>query len=83
MAMETEPKPEVAVLSQEERLDLRRRVLAGESLSLDQARQVIDSLRHGQGVAILSQENKPKKGGSKKPALSDDALDADLADLGL
>ena len=81
--MTTELKPEVVVLTPEERQDLRRRVLAGEQLTLEQARQVIDSLKHSQGVAMISQENKASRKKSSRPALSDDALDADLADLGL
>lgn len=71
-------------LTSEERNDLRRRVLAGIPLTLEEARDVIASVRQGQGVAALAGEAKAARGGGrKKSALSDEALDKDLADLGL
>jgi hypothetical protein len=74
------------ILSQEERNDLRKRVLAGDQLTLEEAKQVIASAKQGQAVAILeSGEKKAKARTSKssKPSLSDDALDAQLSNLGL
>ena len=68
-------------LSLEERNDLRKRVLQGYSLTLEEAREVIASYRTGAAVAAIATETKPRK--SKKETLSDSALDADLADLGL
>lgn len=67
-------------LTPEERNDLRKRVLMGEALSLEQSRAVIDSLRKNSAAAVLAGD-KPKK--PKKGALSDEALDQDLAGLGL
>ena len=64
------------MLSQEERNDLRKRVLRGEALSLEEAQAVIASLREGRGVQALTEESKPKRG--KKVAMSDEALQADL-----
>lgn len=75
------PRP---LLTQEERNDLRKRVLSGIPLTLDEAQQVIASVRSGGAAAILAAgEAKPKKSRTSKTALSDDALDADLAGLGL
>jgi len=68
-------------LTQEERNDLRKRVLAGYSLTLDEAKAVLDSTRQGQGAAVLAGESKKPR--AKKDALSDAQLDADLATLGL
>ncbi len=78
--MEAQTTPVVA-LTPEERLDLRRRVLAGQPLSLDEARAVIDSFRLAQGAAMLA--DKPARKREKKSALSDEQLDAELSDLGL
>lgn len=64
------------MLSQEERNDLRRKVLRGEQLSLEDAKAVIASLREGRGVAAAVAEAKPKR--TKKNAMSDEALQADL-----
>lgn len=69
-------------LTVEERNDLRKRVLLNQPLSLEEAKQVIESLRTGAAVAILAGEEKATKK-SKKPAMSDEALDADLNSLGL
>jgi hypothetical protein len=74
------------MLTAEERGDLRRRVLAGIPLTVDEARSVIASIRQGQGVAALAGEAKAAKGGGgrkKKSAISDEQLDKELADLGL
>lgn len=70
------------MLSLEERNDLRKRVLRGESLSLEEAQSVIASMREGRGAQALAAENKPKRG-SKKPGITKEQLDQDLADLGL
>lgn len=70
-------------LTAEERNDLRRRVLAGVPLTLDEARDVIASVRQGQGVAALAREAKASSGKGRKKTMSDEALDADLAGLGL
>lgn len=69
------------MLSQEERNDLRKRVLRGESLSVEEAKAVFETLRQGQGAVVLTEE-KPKKSSRKKEALSDAQLDSDLAGLG-
>ena len=72
------------MLSDAERLDLRKRVLAGEDLSLDEARAVFETLRQNQGGAVLAAEDKKRKGGRKSnPGITDEKLDSDLADLGL
>lgn len=68
-------------LTAEQRNDLRKRVLMGQPLTLDEAKEVVESLRQGAGVAVLAGESKPKKG--KKPGMTDEQLDADLAGLGL
>lgn len=72
-------------LTAEQRNDLRRRVLSGVPLNLDEAKAVIASLRQGQGVAVLAGEAKAAKGksGRKKVAMTDEALDKDLEDLGI
>jgi hypothetical protein len=70
--------PQVKLLSQEERNDLRKRVLAGEALSLEEARQVIETIRQGRGAAALSAEAKPKKPKAAKPGMSDEELNASL-----
>lgn len=70
------------MLSLEERNDLRRRVLSGGDLSLDEARAVVESLSQGRAAAVLAGETKPKRG-SKKSSLSDEQLDKDLESLGL
>jgi len=69
------------MLTQEERNDLRKKVLRGEELSLDEARAVIETLRTGQAAAVADQA-KPKRA-SKRAGITDDQLDKDLADLGL
>jgi len=72
----------VAILTPEERLDLRKRVLSGQALTLDEARAVIDSFRAAQGTAMLEAKAARKKS-SKRPALSDEELDKDLEGLEL
>lgn len=80
---QVQPQPPV-LLTQEERNDLRKRVLAGIPLTLEEAKQVLASTRQGSATAILSAGEKPeKKSRSKKPTLSDEALDKDLEGLGL
>lgn len=64
------------MLSQEERNDLRKRVLRGEELSLEEAKAVIASLREGRGAAAFAAENKPKR--AKKAGISDEQLNQDL-----
>lgn len=74
------------LLTPEERNDLRRRVLAGIPLNVDEARAVIASIRQGQGVAALAGEAKAARGGkrgSKRPTMSDEDLNKDLENLGL
>ena len=70
------------MLTAEERNDLRKKVLMGGTLSVEEARQVIESLRTGAGAAVIAgAEKKQRK--SKNPGVSDEQLDADLAGLGL
>ena len=74
------------MLTEAEMLDMRKMVLMGQELSLEDARKVFETLRTNQGGAVLAaEERKATKGSRKsnKPALSDEALDADLANLGL
>src|SRR5687768_15575487 len=87
----TEPQPSappapLRLLNQEERNDLRKRVLNNEELSLEDAKAVIDTIRNGRGAAALSAESKPKKSRSKKAGMTDEALasslDAKLGSLG-
>jgi len=68
-------------LSSEERNDLRKRVLMGQALTLEEARSVIESCRTGAGAAMLAGGEKKSRG--KKQQFTDEALDADLAGLGL
>ena len=63
------------MLSQEERADLRRRVLMGIPLTLDEARQVIADTRSAQ-AAITTLDKKPKR--AKKTSMSDEDLSMDL-----
>ena len=69
-------------LTPEQRNDLRKRVLMGQQLTLEESREVIESLRQGAGVAVLAGENRPKRG-KKAPGISDETLEKELADLGL
>ena len=68
-------------LTTEERNDLRKRVLMGQPLTLEEARAVIESCRTGAGAAQIA--GAEKKSRSKKPSITDEQLDADLATLGL
>lgn len=71
-------------LTAEQRNDLRRRVLQGYQLTVEEAREVVADARAGRTVAVLAGEAKAAKGSrSKKPALSDEQLNADLAGLGI
>lgn len=70
-------------LSREELLDLRRRVLNGYELTLDEARQVFEASRQGQVAFAAADKTKVKRSGSSKTALSSDQLNAELAGLGL
>jgi len=82
--METLSKPaapQIAPLTPEERLDLRKRVLSGQPLTLEEARAVIDSFRVAQGKAMIEGAEKVKR--PKREAITDDQLDAKLDALGL
>lgn len=70
------------MLSTEERNDLRKRVLMGQPLSLEEARQVIESVRTRAGAAIIAGAEK-KTRTKKNPGITDEQLDADLGSLGL
>lgn len=64
-------------LTEEQKNDLRKFVLAGGTLTLDQAKQVLESMKSGQAGAVLAAgEKKARK--DKKPGLSDAELDAQL-----
>src|SRR4051812_24120594 len=78
--VEIEPPkdPQFKLLSQEERNDLRKKVLRGEDLTLFEARSVYETLRSGQGAAVVTGESS-KKSRKKREAYSDASLDADLA----
>lgn len=80
-ATETLSKGNFVALTQEERNDLRKKVLRGESLTLEEARSVFETIRQAQGVAAIDGEAKPKRG-KRTPGVSDEQLDADLAGLG-
>ena len=71
------------MLSKEEQNDLRKRVLSGIPLTIDEARAVFETLRQGQATILIEGEKKPKKKSKKETAFSDAELDKDLADLGL
>jgi len=53
----------------------------GQALTLEEARSVIESCRTGAGAAMLAGGEKKSRG--KKQQFTDEALDADLAGLGL
>lgn len=80
--MDTATAEPVVILTQEQRSDLRRFVLSGGKLTVEQARAVIDSCRTGQSLIGMG-EPKAKRAKSSKPAMADEALDADLKDLGI
>jgi hypothetical protein len=70
------------MLTQDQKNDLRKRVLQGQPLSLEEAKEVFESLRQGQAQAVLAGAEKKtsKKSGGKK-GMSDEELDKDLDDL--
>jgi len=68
-------------LTQEERNDLRKKVLRNEGLTVEEARMVFETLRSRQVEVVLAADAKPKRG--KKSTLSDEQLSKDLEDLGL
>ena len=70
--------PEYKILSQEERNDLRKRVLARQPLTLFEARSVYETLRQGQGGVVITGETAQKKKRTKKEGMTDAALDASL-----
>lgn len=79
-------KREFRILNAEERADLRKRVLAGEDLTLEEARSVYETVRLGGAAALIASDGKGKgKGRKKKPGMSDEdfnaSLDAALADV--
>ena len=65
------------MLTNDQKNDLRRRVLAGERLDVETARQIVEELRAGRRAAA---EAGPLAKGKRnaKPTMSDEALDADL-----
>ena len=77
-AVEEQKSPPVRFLSMEERNDLRKRVLAGEQLTVDEARAVFETLRSGQGGVVITGETTRKKSRKKKEGMSDEALEASL-----
>lgn len=70
------------ILTAEERNDLRKKVLRGEKLSLEDARAVYATLRSGHEAAAIAGETSKKKG-KKREALPDAQLDAELSSLGI
>lgn len=69
------------MLTPEERNDLRKKVLRGESLTVNEAREVYLSLRQGQALsAEEGKEKKARKGGKggKRKAMDDQALNSSL-----
>lgn len=77
--------PAFVPLSVEECNDLRKRVLRGEELSVEEARRVIETLRQGQGT-VLAKEAKTgtRKPRASKKGMSDEELGSSLdAALGL
>jgi hypothetical protein len=71
------------MLSTQECLDLRRKVLKGEQLSLDEARQVFETLRQGQVAAMTAPPGEKKRVSKKKPSTTDEELNASLAKFGI
>lgn len=78
--MATETEVQRRPLTQEERNDLRKKVLRGEQLTLDEARSVYETLRQGQATvsAELTKEGKPKRARKASAPATDDQLNADL-----
>ena len=83
--MDTTPEIEQQLppLTQEERADLRRRVLSGYRMTDEEARRVYETLRIAQGASVITGESTKKPRKPKKETYSDDQLNADLANLGL
>jgi len=73
-------KREFRILTAEERNDLRKRVLAGEDLTLEEARSVYETVRLGGAAALIAADGTGKKKRSKKPGMSDDELSSSLDD---
>lgn len=72
------------ILTQDEKNDLRRHVLAGGSLTDEQARSVVASLHINREVALAASTEKAARKSSKKGGISDAELDSSLdAALGL
>lgn len=69
--------PSLPPLSMEERNDLRRRVLQGYRLSIEESRRVFETLRTGQGAAVIAGEEKKSKKKAGK-GMSDAELSKDL-----
>lgn len=80
-AVAEQKSPPVRMLSMEDRNDLRKRVLRGEQLSVEEARAVFETLRSGQGGVVITGETTRKKGRKKKEGMSDEALEASLDKL--
>lgn len=70
------------MLSQDDLNDLRRKVLRGEQLSIDDARAVFTFMRGDAAGAAGAQAAKAKAPrGSKKVVMTDEALDSSLDQL--
>lgn len=82
MEAQAPPKREFRILNAEERNDLRKRVLAGEELTLEEARSVYETVRLGGAAALIAADGTGKKkgGGRKKKGISDEELSASLDD---
>jgi hypothetical protein len=65
------------ILTQEEKNDLRKKVLSGQALTIEEARDVVHSLRVNSAAALVASEPKKRTGGAKK-SMSDEDLDAAL-----
>lgn len=73
------PPPTTAkILSAEERNDLRKKVLSGQDLTLEEARSVYETIRLGGAAAMINGETTRKKGGKRKKGMSDEELSSDL-----
>lgn len=67
------------MISQDELLDLRRAVLRGEQLSVADAQRVFEAMRSD--VGAIPTESIKRSPRSKKPVMTDEALDSSLDDL--
>lgn len=72
-------------LTQEEKLDLRRKVLRGEQLTLEESKAALAAVRQNQEFELTLEGMQPKKTRKKAAgkAMSDEDLDASLGSLGL